>query len=151
MRPSPAARCAPRWTRGNSTTIDGGITRSCATSAKNRPRDSRIACAARASRSARTATATGRNASSIARMKASLAPALRRYAELDKRLVKAVRDIRVLDMVAWPAVVEQRFLADLQRGRETLPRFEYRPPDFFVQRADLLEIAAAADVSHPLG
>ena len=84
-------------------------------------------------------------------MKASLAPALRRYAELDKRLVKAVRDIRVLDMVAWPAAVEQRFLADLERGRETLPRFEYRPPDFFVQRADLLEIAAAADVSHPLG
>src|SRR6185312_1539652 len=76
---------------------------------------------------------------------------LKRFAELDKRLVKAVRPIRVLDMVAWPAAVEQRFLADLQRGRETLPRFEYRPPDFFVQRADLLEIAAAADVSHPLG
>jgi len=76
---------------------------------------------------------------------------LERFAELDKRLVKAVRPIRVLDMVAWPAAVEQRFLADLQRGRETLPRFEYQPPDFFVQRADLVEIAAAADVSHPLG
>jgi uncharacterized protein (TIGR02421 family) len=74
-----------------------------------------------------------------------------RYADVDKRLVKAVRDIRVLDMVAWPAAVERRFLDDLQRGRETLPRFEYRAPDFSAQRVELGAIASKADVSHPLG
>jgi hypothetical protein len=84
-------------------------------------------------------------------MKAPPAPVLKQYAELDKRLVKAVRDIRVLDTVAWPAVVERRFLEDLHHGRETLPRFEYHAPDFSAQRAELAAIAATADVAHPLG
>jgi uncharacterized protein (TIGR02421 family) len=84
-------------------------------------------------------------------MDAAAPGALRRCAALDKRLVKAVRDIRVLDMVAWPAAVERRFLDDLHRGRETLPRFEYRAPDFSAQRAELEAIASKADASHPLG
>jgi uncharacterized protein (TIGR02421 family) len=84
-------------------------------------------------------------------MKAPSASTRKRYAELDKRLVKAVRDIRVLDMVAWPAVVERRFLENLHHGRETLPRFEYRAPDFSAQRAELVAIATAADGAHPLG
>jgi len=79
------------------------------------------------------------------------APELRRCAALDKRLVKAVRDIRVLDTVAWPVAVERRFLEDLHHGRETLPRFEYRAPDFSAQRAELDAIASKADASHPLG
>ncbi|HKT42330.1 MAG TPA: flavohemoglobin expression-modulating QEGLA motif protein [Rhodanobacteraceae bacterium] len=77
--------------------------------------------------------------------------ALRRCAALDKRLVEAVRGIRVLDTVAWPVTVERRFLDDLHHGRETLPRFEYRAPDFTAQRAELDAIASAADASHPLG
>ncbi|MBS0383266.1 MAG: DUF1704 domain-containing protein [Proteobacteria bacterium] len=81
----------------------------------------------------------------------ALTPALQRYAELDKRLVEAVRGIRVLATVAWPAAVERRFLEDLQRGHETLPRFDYRAPDLSAQRAELAVITAEADTSHPLG
>jgi uncharacterized protein (TIGR02421 family) len=85
-------------------------------------------------------------------MHAAAMPAdLQHWAGLDQRLVEAVRGIRVLDAVAWPAAVEQRFLADLDRGREVLPHFEYRPPDFSAQRAELAAIAAEADIAHPLG
>jgi len=69
-------------------------------------------------------------------MQTPRAPARKRYTELDKRLVRAVRDIRVLDMVAWPAAVERRFLDDLHHGHEILPRFEYHAPDFSAQRAE---------------
>jgi uncharacterized protein (TIGR02421 family) len=72
-------------------------------------------------------------------------------AALDRRLVEAVRGIRVLDTVAWPAAVERTFLDELHHGRETLPHFEYRTPDFSAQRAELAAIAAAADAQHPLG
>lgn len=74
-----------------------------------------------------------------------------RCAALDKRLVEAVRDIRVLDTVAWPAAVERKFLDELHEGRETLPCFAYRTPDFSSQRAELAAIAAAADAHRPLG
>lgn len=80
-----------------------------------------------------------------------LPAATRNCAALDRRLVEAVRSIRVLDTVAWPAAVERKFLDELRQGRETLPRFEYRTPDFSAQRAELAAIAAAADVQHPLG
>jgi uncharacterized protein (TIGR02421 family) len=82
---------------------------------------------------------------------AAPATSLKRCAELDRRLVTAVRRIRVLDTVAWPAAVEQQFLDDLKRGHETLPRFAYRPPDFSAQRAELAAISAAADTARPLG
>lgn len=81
----------------------------------------------------------------------ALAPALRRYAGIDRRLVQAVRRIRVLDTVAWPQATERQFKADLERGRESLPRPEYLVPDFATQRAELDAIAAAADATHPLG
>jgi uncharacterized protein (TIGR02421 family) len=79
------------------------------------------------------------------------AAATRGCAALDRRLVEAVRAIRVLDTVAWPAGVERRFLEDLHHGRETLPRVEYHAPDFSAQRAELDDIASKADPSHPLG
>ena len=84
-------------------------------------------------------------------MDAAAPRALRRCAALDKRLVDAVRGIRVLDTVAWPVAVERRFLDGLHHGRETLPRFEYQAPDFSTQRAELDSIASKADASHPLG
>ncbi len=79
------------------------------------------------------------------------ATAVHACAALDRRLVEAVRGIRVLDTVAWPVAVERRFLETLEAGHETLPRFEYRVPDFSAPRAELAAIAAAADASHPLG
>ena len=80
-----------------------------------------------------------------------LPAASRDCAALDKRLVEAVRGIRVLDTVAWLAAVERQFLDELHQGRETLPRFAYRTPDFSAQRAELAAIAGAADKQHPLG
>ena len=82
---------------------------------------------------------------------AALSPAQQRCAELDRRLVEAVRGIRVLATVAWPAAVERRFLEDLQRGHQTLPRLDYRAPDLSAQRAELAAIVANADTSHPIG
>ncbi len=73
------------------------------------------------------------------------------FRQLDRRLVEAVRPIRVLNIVAWPAALEQEYLAALQRGDEALPRFTYTAPDFSAQRAELIAIAAAADSAHPLG
>lgn len=88
-------------------------------------------------------------------MNGPAAPALtataRHHAKLDRRLLEAVRAIRVLATVAWPPAVEQHFLEELEHGRETLPRFEYHPPDFAAQRTELAAIAAAADPNHPLG
>jgi len=83
--------------------------------------------------------------------RAALPPVLQHCADLDKRLVEAVRGIRVLATVAWPARVERRFLEDLQRGREALPRFDYRAPDLSAQRAELAAIVSEADAAHPLG
>ena len=39
---------------------------------------------------------------------ATIAPELQRYAELDKRLLAAVRGIQILPTVAWPASLENR-------------------------------------------
>ncbi|MGH8184684.1 MAG: flavohemoglobin expression-modulating QEGLA motif protein [Rhodanobacteraceae bacterium] len=81
----------------------------------------------------------------------ALAPTVQHCAALDKRLVEAVRGIRVLATVTWPLAVERRFLEDLHHGHEILPRFEYRVPDFSAQRAELAAIATEADTTHPLG
>ncbi|TAN05428.1 MAG: DUF1704 domain-containing protein [Rhodanobacteraceae bacterium] len=81
----------------------------------------------------------------------ALAPVVQHCAALDKRLVEAVRGIRVLATVTWPLAVEQCFLDDLHRGHESLPRFEYRAPDFSAQRAELAAIVEQADSAHPLG
>src|SRR6185312_9957256 len=80
-----------------------------------------------------------------------LPPDLSHYAALDKRLVEAVRGIHVLATVAWPAAAERRFLADVARGREALPKIKYERPDFSAQRAELDAIVGSADVAHPLG
>lgn len=75
----------------------------------------------------------------------------RAAAALDHRLLEAVRPIRVLATVAWPAAVERRFLDELKRGRETLPSVDYRLPELAAARIELDAIVAAADTSHPLG
>jgi uncharacterized protein (TIGR02421 family) len=82
---------------------------------------------------------------------AATAPAQRHCAALDKRLVDAVRRIRVLDTVAWPVAVERQFLEQLQRGHEALPHFDYAAPDFSAERTELSAIANEADTAHPLG
>ncbi len=71
-------------------------------------------------------------------------PALQRYAELDQRLLAAVRGIHILSTVAWPASLETRMIEAYSRGLYRLPEVSYRVPDFATARAELAAIAAAA-------
>lgn len=70
---------------------------------------------------------------------------------LDERMVKAVRGIRLLALVSWPASVQQQFLEQAAHGRLTLPKVEYPRYDFSAERRELDAIIEAADPSHPLG
>ncbi|HET9835306.1 MAG TPA: flavohemoglobin expression-modulating QEGLA motif protein, partial [Rhodanobacteraceae bacterium] len=73
------------------------------------------------------------------------------YAALDRRLLEAVRGIRVLSAVSWPASQERKFLDALANGRETMPEIEYAKCDFSAECAELEAIAKQCDAAHPLG
>ena len=78
-------------------------------------------------------------------------PDIAHHAALDARMVEAVKDIRLLALVSWPAGQEVHFLADYQRGVVQLPQPEYPKLDFSQARFELDAIAASADPTHPLG
>jgi uncharacterized protein (TIGR02421 family) len=77
--------------------------------------------------------------------------AIDKHAELDKRLTAAVRPIRLLDAVSWPAPLQQRFLADWRIGKIWMPQIDYVRQDWTAVRAELDAIDAALDNNHPLG
>jgi len=77
--------------------------------------------------------------------------AIDKHAELDKRLIAAVKPIRLLDMVSWPAPLQEHFLADWRVGRIWMPKIEYERQDWSGVRAELDAIDAALDNNHPLG
>ncbi|WP_024868566.1 flavohemoglobin expression-modulating QEGLA motif protein [Pseudoxanthomonas suwonensis] len=74
-----------------------------------------------------------------------------RHAELDARLVRAVRGIRLLGLASWPAPVQAGFLEAWRQGNARLPDVVYPKLDFADERAELQAIAAAADPDEPLG
>ncbi|KRE85666.1 hypothetical protein ASG75_08845 [Rhodanobacter sp. Soil772] len=74
----------------------------------------------------------------------TVAPALRRYAALDQRLLAAVRGIHILPTVAWPASLESRMIEAYGKGRFALPDVSYVRPDLSAARAELAAIEAAA-------
>lgn len=76
---------------------------------------------------------------------------LARCTELDRRLVAAVKGIRVLGMVSWPARVQSAFLAQWHKGNPRLPSIDYARPGFAQARAEIEAIHAAADATHPVG
>ncbi len=78
-------------------------------------------------------------------------PDIAHHAALDARLVRAVRGIRLLTLVSWPAEVQQHFLAEYAQGRIAVPQVNYPQHDFSVARRELDAIAAEADPAHPLG
>jgi len=80
-----------------------------------------------------------------------LARELAHYAALDRRLVAAVRGIRILPTVAWPPALEQAFLAAGEGAVLRLPEVHYTPPDLARERAELEAIQDEADAAHPLG
>ncbi|MGN6513037.1 MAG: flavohemoglobin expression-modulating QEGLA motif protein [Lysobacteraceae bacterium] len=73
------------------------------------------------------------------------------HAALDQRLVAAARGIKLLNLVSWPASVQDAFLARWARGAATLPEVAYPRHDFSAARRELDAIADAADPAHPLG
>ena len=76
---------------------------------------------------------------------------LEHLAALDQRLVAAVKGIKLLSAVSWPARVQQDFLAHWHKSDYILPQVQYPKWEFGGCRAELDAIAAAADASHPLG
>ena len=77
--------------------------------------------------------------------------ALERYSELDRRLVAAVRGIKLLASVSWPATVQAAFLAGWRSGNPQLPKVEYEKVDYSRTRAELEDIRAQCDPAHPVG
>ena len=70
---------------------------------------------------------------------------LEHFAALDQRLVAAVKGIKLLSAVSWPARVQQDFLAHWQRGDARLPQVEYPKYELGACRAELDAISSEAD------
>ncbi|HEX7814826.1 flavohemoglobin expression-modulating QEGLA motif protein [Dyella sp.] len=81
----------------------------------------------------------------------ALRPELARYAELDQRLLGAVRGIRILPTVAWPASLEDRMIEAYTKGNYTLPEVRYHVPDLAEARSELDAIEREAGEDDPLG
>ena len=72
------------------------------------------------------------------------------HAALDARMVRAVRGIKLLNLVSWPIEIQHAFLAQWAGGHVSLPVFEYPTHDFSDARRELAAIAGQADTAHPL-
>ncbi len=84
-------------------------------------------------------------------MNQALSIEVKHHAGLDQRMEKAVRGIRLLESVSWHQDVQQKFLADWRSGIRKLPEVVYQPEQHTATREELLSIAKAADIEHPLG
>ena len=82
---------------------------------------------------------------------AKIPRSLKHHAALDARLVAAVRPIRLLESVSWPAKVQEDFLAAWRIGRIHLPKIDYPRQDYNGVRAELEAVSNAADPDDPIG
>ena len=76
---------------------------------------------------------------------------LERIAELDRRLVAAVKGIKLLAALSWPASAQEAFLAGWHAKNPRLPDVDYAKSDLARTREELEAIFLAADAGHPLG
>jgi len=76
---------------------------------------------------------------------------LDRMSELDRALVAAVKGIKLLGVVSWPASVQAQFLSGWQRKSPLFPKVDYAKTDHSTAREALHDIFLAADAKHPLG
>ncbi|HSE13625.1 MAG TPA: flavohemoglobin expression-modulating QEGLA motif protein [Rudaea sp.] len=76
---------------------------------------------------------------------------LEKFAELDRRMVAAVRGIKLLAAISWPAIVQTEFLQAWRAGRPLLPRVQYAKVDYSAVREELDAVRVAADAGHPVG
>jgi uncharacterized protein (TIGR02421 family) len=74
-----------------------------------------------------------------------------RFAEFDRRLVAAVKGIKLLSLVSWPASVQAAFLNAWRSGSPQLPNVEYEKNDYSRTREELEAIFLGADPGHPVG
>ena len=73
------------------------------------------------------------------------------YAALDQRLVAAVRGLRLLEAVSWPAQAQSDFLDGWRRGKPVMPVIAYPEQDFTGVRAELDAVDQQLDTTHPIG
>ena len=83
-------------------------------------------------------------------MSVSVPPGLEAYAELDRRLLAAVKGIHILPTVSWPASLENRMIEAYGKGQYALPEVSYRKPDLSEVRAELAAIEKQAGGGDPL-
>lgn len=76
---------------------------------------------------------------------------LQRHAELDRQLVAAVKGIRLLGSVSWPASAQKAFLERWRRGLVSMPVIEYPRADLADVRKTVRDIHDGADAQHPVG
>jgi uncharacterized protein (TIGR02421 family) len=76
---------------------------------------------------------------------------LQSFADLDHRLVAAVRGIKLLSAVSWPASVQSAFLEGWRSGNPQLPVVEYPKGDYARTREELEAVFLGADTGHPVG
>jgi hypothetical protein len=58
-------------------------------------------------------------------MTTEYAPEILHHVALDARMLRAVRELKLLSLVSWPAEVQQVFLAQGARGATALPLVGY--------------------------
>jgi uncharacterized protein (TIGR02421 family) len=71
--------------------------------------------------------------------------------ELDRRLVAAVKGIKLLGALSWPTSVQAQFLDGWRRKNPLLPKVDYAKQDHAAAREELENIFLAAEVQHPVG
>ena len=72
-------------------------------------------------------------------------------AELDRRLVAAIKGVKLLAALSWPARTQDAFLAGWRARNPCLPSVVYAKSDYSRAREELEAIFLAADAQHPLG
>ncbi len=76
---------------------------------------------------------------------------LAHHLALDARMCDAVKGIRLLSLVSWPASEQERFISGWHRGNAHLPQIAYPKSDLSDVRDELEAIIKACDRDHPLG
>src|SRR5205085_11396812 len=77
---------------------------------------------------------------------------LQELAALDKRMVAAVKGVKVLSVVSWPMKVQEQFLVDWHRGNARLPEVTYPRCDYRGTRdeIDAIQMVARLYGDHPV-
>jgi len=76
---------------------------------------------------------------------------LERVVDLDRRLGKAARPIKVLARLEWPESVGEKFLAEHRAGRPRLPVVTVQPRSHSHEIEALEALLGECDRAHPLG